>query len=386
VIRVVQAGSGPVRDIVVLFLCGSQVDADVRAAMGPGPVILADSTADGRETYVDLMAMAVGGGGASLGRVTLAGWSRGCARVRELWAAGARPDVTLLLDGTHAAHPPRPEQLAAWRLILDAGRSGACRVVATCTSMTYTERLPASEGGPFASTLTVLRALTGWRLDAPLDGQMDGGLVVLKFPSRDIDAAAHVRQQRVVLAQLLAYYAARSGEGAELPVIEDRPAPPDFGAAVLDAARADLLAGVRETSKNSGPVIDDALRAVGVEPPANACAAMVARWVRIAAAATGRPAPVAGSAGAQTTMAQFRAAGLFTEARDLRPEDVSPGTVSVWRRPPIDWMGHIGVNETDPVGGRYHCIEGNSGAASDRVARMPERLDDPLLIGIGRFG
>lgn len=394
-IRVVQAGSGPVRDVVALFLVGNHrkpdgtwSDDDLRAAMGPEACILADATADGLERYSDILQRAQNAAGEpiELGRVTLAGWSRGCARVRALWAAGARPDMTLLLDGTHAAHPPRPEQLAAWRLITDAGRSGACRVVATCTSMTYTERLPASEGGPFASTLTVLRALTGWRLDAPLDGNMEGGLVVLKFPSGDIDAAAHVRQQRVVLPQLLAYYAARGGEGAELPDLEDRPEAPDFSAAVLDAARADLLAGVAEQGKNRGAVIDDALRAVGVEPPGDWCAAMVARWMREAAKATGLPSPIAGSAGAQATAAQFRAAGLFTEARDLRPEDLSPGCVPVWRRPPIDWHGHLGVGDTHLVDGRFWCVEGNSGAAGDRVARMPERLDDPLLLGVGRFG
>ena len=163
------------------------------------------------------------------------------------------------------------------------------------------------------------------------------------------------------------------------PEVEKEEAP-DLGAALLDAARADL--GVHETAPNDSPVIHAMLAAVGVVTPAAWCAAAVTTWLRRAALATGQQAPIAGSASAKSIMAQLQTAGRWVTRTEL-VERVAPGWVLVWQRgAPGSWTGHVGVVEA--VDGEVlTTIEGNSGAASDRVARMTRLLGDPNLLGGG---
>ncbi len=166
------------------------------------------------------------------------------------------------------------------------------------------------------------------------------------------------------------------------------PAAGDFAAAVLAAAQRDVFdeatgAGVRETSPNSGPRVDEMLRAVHVEPPANWCAAAVTSWLRAAELATGLPSPIAGSAGAKALMAQLQAKSRWWPKHELAGRSIAPGMIVVWHRgDPGAWTGHIGVVE------RVHpdhleTIEGNSGPKADRVARMKRSLGDALLLGVG---
>ncbi len=152
--------------------------------------------------------------------------------------------------------------------------------------------------------------------------------------------------------------------------------------ALLAAARADL--GVCEQGgKNRGPEVDAWLRAVGVEPPGNWCAATVAKWIRDAVAATGRQAPIQGSPGAKATMAQLQAAKRWSaKAAGV----VRPGFIVVWHRgAPGAWTGHVGICESVVEGGMV-TIEGNSGPMGDRVARMSRPFSDPNLLGVGTIG
>ncbi len=158
-----------------------------------------------------------------------------------------------------------------------------------------------------------------------------------------------------------------------------------LGVELLEVATGYL--GMREESKNAGPVIDAWLRAVGATSPNNWCAASVAFWLRTACRNLGVLMPIAGSKGAKATMAQFIAAKRWMSVAEARkdPRKLRPGMVPVWHRgKPDAWTGHIGVLElvADASAGLFYAIEGNSGDGT-QVARMARRLDDPNLLGFG---
>ena len=166
-----------------------------------------------------------------------------------------------------------------------------------------------------------------------------------------------------------------------------------FGEAVLDRARIDLAAGVREDlGRNDGHRIREYTARHGAGGGLNWCAAAVSAWIAEAAEATGVEAPIAGSLGAQATMAQLRAVGLFTEAADVTPDDVRPGCVPVWNRaqpgrPSTSWWGHVGVCVgLNPDGKTFTSIEGNAGPTGEVVyLNTKRRLDDPRLFGFGQL-
>ena len=167
-----------------------------------------------------------------------------------------------------------------------------------------------------------------------------------------------------------------------------------FGEAVLDRARLDLAAGVREDlGRNDGHRIREYTARHGRPGGGlNWCAAAVSMWIAEAAEATGVEAPIAGSLGAQATMAQLRAVGLFTEAADVGPDDVRAGCVPVWNRaqpgrPSTSWWGHVGVCVgLNPDGKTFTSIEGNAGPTGEVVyLNTKRRLDDPRLFGLGQL-
>lgn len=154
--------------------------------------------------------------------------------------------------------------------------------------------------------------------------------------------------------------------------------------AVLDAARRALRNEVRETSANTGPVVDEYLRAVGIDPPANWCAAAVSAWIREGFASIGRESPLKLSAQAKAFIPAFERLGKWIPKEQLKGW-IPPGSVIVWTRgDPKSWTGHIGIVE-EVQGPTIHTIEGNSGAKGDRVARMERKFDDPRLLGVGVF-
>lgn len=154
---------------------------------------------------------------------------------------------------------------------------------------------------------------------------------------------------------------------------------------VLKSAIADL--GVRESSPNSGPVVDEYLLAVGISPPANWCAAAVSAWIRKGYAARGKASPVRLSAQAKAFISEFERLKRWVPRAELRASiaaSIPPGSVVIWSRgDPASWTGHIGIFERSNPDGSFGTIEGNSGPSGDRVARMIRRFDDPRLLGIG---
>jgi len=177
------------------------------------------------------------------------------------------------------------------------------------------------------------------------------------------------------------------------PPADTEPSPPiagmDLGDAVLEAARADLAKGVGEDlGRNDGKRIREYLKPFGLNPPQNWCSVAVAAWLREACERYGIEQPIKGSPGAQATMVQLRKAGLWVDKGKLSDDDLQPGNIVVWRRPggPA-WWGHIGViAEHHPGSATFATIEGNSGPLGDRVALvMTRKLNDPLLLGVGRL-
>lgn len=163
-----------------------------------------------------------------------------------------------------------------------------------------------------------------------------------------------------------------------------------FAGAVLLRARADL--GVLETSANSGARVDAMLRNVGVNFPANWCAAAVATWVKEAAQSFGVASPIAGSASVLVTVSQFQDAKNtrvgWLDAAELRanPSLIVPGLVVAWSRGvPGSGLGHIGIVESGASGGTFGHIDGNAGAGADRVAQGRAELASGALLGMGFF-
>jgi len=158
-----------------------------------------------------------------------------------------------------------------------------------------------------------------------------------------------------------------------------------MGTETLRLALADLTAGVREDiGRNDGETIRRYASNFGLTPPINWCAVSFGSWMRAAAEVLGVDTPIVGSPGAQATMNQFKAAGKFVARRDITSSHLLPGNVPIWKRPPHDWTGHIGVLETgDHEARTMRAIEANSGPAGDEVARMDRSLDDPRLFGLG---
>ena len=83
---------------------------------------------------------------------------------------------------------------------------------------------------------------------------------------------------------------------------------------------------------------------------------------------------------------------LFRSAKlHKHPEVIRPGNFIIWRRPPHDWTGHIGVIESaiittvGTISQAVKTIEANSGKYGDQVARMIRPLNNPRLLGIGRL-
>jgi len=161
-----------------------------------------------------------------------------------------------------------------------------------------------------------------------------------------------------------------------------------FGAAVLEAARRDLAAGVREGTPEGEARIAAMMRLANYPGKGNWCAAAVSAWIKEAAAALGRKSPILGSAGAKNLLSQLQAAGLVRTAAQLRGVLLRPGDVLFWHRgPPGAWTGHTGVAEVpgataDDAAG---TIEGNTTATADRVARQVRSRNDPNLLGVARL-
>jgi len=206
-LRLVQAGYGDPRPLVLAFLVGGDLDPKLRGAFGPQCCIVADGLAEG-PMMDGLLEFAHRHAKLShVSRLALIGYSAGCQRVRALCMSGVKADAYLLADGTHAPLPPDQWHIDWLRRIADEARRGQILVVATHTMQTYTEHLP--KGKAYLSTVTVLRMATGWPLDrtGPLHTPVvtkGGALWVYSYASAEIDAPAHAAQLVRVVPELSA--------------------------------------------------------------------------------------------------------------------------------------------------------------------------------------
>lgn len=219
-----------------------------------------------------------------------------------------------------------------------------------------------------------------------LAGPPSAGFIVEAFNVAKADLDEHKAALLDWGPAFVARAVARLNEIRACPSTEPAGTPASLEAAVLAEAQAALEAGVAETSPNDGPVVGQYLRDAGVTPPASWCAAAARAWMHAAAKRLGIAPPVQGSPGAKAFVAQLDAVGRWTPREKLTAADLLPGRIIAWHRgAPGAWTGHIGVIERYDGNGQIHTIEGNSGPNGDRVARMMRRLDDPLLLGVGRL-
>jgi hypothetical protein len=387
--RIVQKGDGA--RVLLAYLVGPQMDAALRTLL-PGWTILAYATVASIDAYEKALTLAGAQPGAE---VVLAGWSLGCSRIRALLAAGAKPAAVVCADGTTAHLPPSPEQIEPWRELVRAARAGELVAVLTCTEMGYTERLTPPEG-PFYATKHLLHEVTGFPTQDGPGEWRDGGLVVRAYPSKDIDAIAHEEQLTDALPWALAIVLEQLA--ARDAIADTDPAPPatlrtgaaDFALAVLDVAKADLTAGIRERGHNAGPEIEKLyLEPLGLPSGSKYCAAAVSSWIRRAELATGMKSPVAGSGGAKALMEQFQAAGRFVATKKITAASLRPGMLLFWDRsvpgdPTTESRGHAGI-VVDSGEAVAFTIEANADRPPpcDAVCMVARSRDDPTLLGVG---
>lgn len=210
--RIIQAGTGQRPDLVICYLVGPHLDADLREALGPAPCVVAYGVGKPTESLDEVVAdvrdrLRLEG----FHRIVLAGYSLGCSGVRahllDSSKAGSAIKALVLIDGTHASKPAAAWQIDVWRKAFERARRGEILAVATHTQQTYVEDLRPPQS-PFLATVTVLRQACDWPLDqaGPVDAPVsrhEGQLWVYSYASRSIDAKAHILQQRRALPMAL---------------------------------------------------------------------------------------------------------------------------------------------------------------------------------------
>jgi hypothetical protein len=223
-VRLVQAGNGAARDVVLVYHLASAVDAAVRAAAGPAAVI-GNQTFAGDETIgkllrvsdavSDLQAQA---GPFDVRRVVLVGFSRGCQGVRA--NLGPLVSMAVAVDGIHAPKANPGPALAPWQTFGEFARQGAARLIVTHTAI---------EPGKYLSTTETADRL--WpeakaaAEPAPGGGKRwrSGGLEVWSYPGSD--TAAHIYQGQHVLPAALAELLGGSSSSPPGPTPKPTPKP-----------------------------------------------------------------------------------------------------------------------------------------------------------------
>lgn len=390
-VRLVQAGEGASRPLVVGFLLGAQLDPQFRTLFGATPCMVAwqgfGAPEPGAQLIAEYEAVARKAGWDGTGDIYFVGWSLGCSRIRSvLPALHGKPRAVLCLDGTTASWPtPLPGQRDVWQELVRGARAGELTAVLTCTSMGYTEHLKAPET-PYWATLHMLRDVTGWPLDVARtpdaeDGDVgvssDGELHVVRFASSDCDKQAHGDQQNKVL-----FWAARrwllplmAGTSATDPA----PAPePGHPLSALDYARLEFAAGVHEDPphSNTSPRIREYL-ALCIRngsllklTAGEWCAAFFC-WCDHEAGGSIPP-----RVAVSEVYHDALVAGLVREG-SATPK---PGWGAIYARagedPRTGGHGHIGRVNTVHDDGTYLNIEGNHG---DKVDEVPHKPGEALV-------
>lgn len=194
--RIIQPGRGSRRNVLVGFYCQASL-GEMARDLGPDVTVLSVDTTHEPLRRIQLAEKVKLLGGDELGEVALVGWSAGCHGVRDNLAT-VLPEVVIALDGTHGSIPqPGGMPLEPWRKLVGLARTGQTLFVASHIFNTYVEQLRPPQG-PYLSTVTALRQLTGWELPEPVGDapfvRRDGDLVVYSWRSTSCDAPAHAHQ------------------------------------------------------------------------------------------------------------------------------------------------------------------------------------------------
>jgi hypothetical protein len=211
-LRLVQAGRDEPRVVAFFFLTGPDVDQKLRDALGPTCAIVADVESHGTETMTGLLAWARSHAVIQdVAGYALCGWSNGVQHVRDLMHAGADPVAVVAADGTHASMPPADWQIQIWHDYAEKARARTKMLAASCTQMSYVERIPVGKPGRAMSTRHVLEKATGLEL-LPSTEAHDGDLHLISSPSPTEPtleaAAAHRNQVNEVMPRMVRDYLA----------------------------------------------------------------------------------------------------------------------------------------------------------------------------------
>lgn len=172
----------------------------------------------------------------------------------------------------------------------------------------------------------------------------------------------------------------------------------ELAAALLTRAERDVGVVREEGGKNRGPIVNQYLALVHEAPGANWCAAALSAWLKDAYAAIGRRLACNLYSGAKLMGSELQRVGWrWVPRAEMREETVPPGSVVVFDMAQPDnpatpqnehaatrWQGHIGVLRVWDIGTKAHafeCVEGNSGALGNEVARMPRTTRDTRIMG-----
>ena len=206
-LRLVQAGAGPARDVVIVYHLGAAADPDVAEAIGPGACILNETVPQTEiGTYTSLgpggistVAAAVGWAQGETGAFTphkllLAGFSAGSMALRTQLLAGIDPDAIVVADGIQSPRTDTTAWMAPWVHYVEEAAKGEHVLIASHSTQGQTN---------LYNTTETLRLVTGFALDktgppdAPVVSQ-EKALIVLSYSGND-----HHAQGYAVLPKML---------------------------------------------------------------------------------------------------------------------------------------------------------------------------------------
>ncbi len=272
-LRLVSAGRGEVRDLVVVYYLGAYSDRKLRDACPPNTVIVNDTrkpTArytrmrpnEGIDPLVSVREWAIRQSGAlGIDRTILLGFSAGCQALRTQLLAGEAPDAVVAVDGTHSGTQAAGWQIDPWRDYLDLALGDKAVFVAS-----HTQIVPPG----YASTRKTLERVTGWVLPGKFPGGLEwaehqeSSALVVSYPGAN--AAAHSNQATRYAPQLLSRAFQMLSELPEdtEPDMPHKPSTPPWrsphltiGERAVAFSLAEHEAGVQEVppGSNAGPRI-----------------------------------------------------------------------------------------------------------------------------------
>lgn len=419
--RVVQAGSGATRDLVICYYVGNYADDQVRRAAPAHACIINDTkTPTRRYTRIDSrgidgilpMKQAIEW---ALGRcdfdavryVLIGGYSAGGQAVRTQVMSGAAPNAIFIADGNHCSAPPVPWQLKAMQAFCDAAASEEKVAVFSHTQI---------EPPTYTGTRRTLELLTGFELDesGPLEEPVEtgeGNLEVWSFEGAN--AEAHRQQAQRVFSELL-------GRAVEMLDLDDSTHVEDL--ALVDPAnepwqdptqplgvRALLWTkhqqkiGVREIppGSNSGPMIAEYFKPTtrirnGREIPLGISRG---NWCSVSACAAAKAALLPGEQWDEVVPHGYRAGvvelvrdakenGRWFSAEELQAGEHWPelGDLAIFDRskagqPHTSWWRHVArvSKAPKPEGREFFTLGGNEGNEFRTTRRS---LHDPKFLGV----